>query len=301
LVDAPDIVLPSRTDPQPGIPQMKKGSQPTDGGFLILTEDEKHDLLKKEPDAEKWLRVYMGGDELIYGTSRWCLWLKGISPMELKTLPKVLDRISHVRTARLKSPTKSVREYAAFPSLFTQDRQPTIDYLALPEVSSENRLFIPMTFLQHAVIASNKLQIVVGATLYHLGILSSTMHMAWVRSVAGRLESRYSYAPAVYNNFPWPDHPTEKQTTAIKEAAQQVLDTRAAHPESSLADLYDPVAMPPDLRKAHQTLDRAVDAAYGKKVFTSDAERVAFLFDLYQKYTSLLPAVEKKKKRTKKS
>jgi hypothetical protein len=295
LVDAPDMLLPSRTDPLPGIPQMKKGSQPTDGGFLILNEEEKEDLLKKEPGAKKWLHPYMGGEELMNGTTRWCLWLKHISPAELKALSLIRERVANVRAARLKSPTKSVREFAEYPTLFTQDRQPNKPYLAVPEVSSENRRYIPIAFLSPSIIASNKLQIVVGATLYHLGVLSSTMHMAWVRTVAGRLKSDYSYSPAVYNNFPWPSDPTEKQKAAIEEAAQGILDARAGHSDASLADLYDSVAMPPDLRKAHQVLDKAVDAAYGKKSFASDAERVTFLFELYHKYTSLLPAPEKPK------
>ncbi|MEW6600722.1 MAG: DNA methyltransferase [Nitrospirota bacterium] len=292
LVDASDMLLPSRSDPLPGIPQMKKGSQPTDGGHLILNEEEKSELLKGEPDAVKWIHPYMGGEELIQGSCRWCLWLKNISPAELNSHPNILKRVAGVRDSRLKSPTKSVRDYAEFPTLFTQDRQPNKEYLAVPEVSSENRRVIPMTFLPSSVIASNKLQLVVGATRYHFGILSSTMHMAWVRVVAGRLKSDYSYSPSVYNNFPWPSEPSEKQVAAIEHAAQAVLDARAAHPESSLADLYDPVAMPPDLRKAHQALDHAVDAAYGKKNFASDAVRVAFLFDLYHQYTSLLPAPE---------
>ena len=301
LVDAPDMLLPSRTDPLQGNPQMKKGSQPTDGGFLILDEEQKKELLSKEPAAKKWLHQYMGGEELMQGTTRWCLWLKHISPTELKALPLVRARVSSVRAARLESPTKSVREFAEYPTLFTQDRQPNKPYLAVPEVSSENRRYIPIAFLSSSIIASNKLQIVVGATLYHLGVLSSTMHMAWVRTVAGRLKSDYSYSPAVYNNLPWPSEPTEKQRMTIEEAAQTVLDARAAHPEASLADLYDPVAMPPDLRKAHQALDKAVDAAYGKKTFASDAERVAFLFELYHKYTSLLPPIELQKAKSKKT
>ncbi len=301
LVDAPDMLLPSRTDPMPGIPQMKKGSQPTDGGFLILDEDEKKDLLKKEPGAKKWLHQYMGGEELMQGTTRWCLWLKHISPAELKALSLVRERVAGVRAARIESPTKSVREFAEYPTLFTQDRQPNKPYLAVPEVSSENRRYIPIAFLSPSIVASNKLQIVVGAMLYHFGVLSSTMHMAWVRTVAGRLKSDYSYSPAVYNNFPWPTDPTDKQKATIEEAAQAVLDARAAHPDASLADLYDPVAMPPDLRKAHQALDKAVDAAYGKKSFASDAERVSFLFELYHKYTSLLPAPETPKRRRRKS
>lgn len=289
LVDAADILLPSRTAPLPGIPQMKKGSQPTDGGHLILDDKSKEELLKGETEARKWIHPFVGGEELIHSTNRWCLWLKDIDPKELKSLPKVLERVENVRDARLKSPTKSVREFAKYPTLFTQDRQPNQIYLAVPEVSSENRQFIPMAFLPPSVIASNKLQIVVGARRYHFGILSSTMHMAWVRVVAGRLESRYSYAPAVFNNFPWPNMLNDNRRKAIEEAAQLVLNARAAHPDASLADLYDPVTMPPDLRKAHQALDKAVDAAYGRKTFASDAERVAFLFELYQKYTTPLP------------
>lgn len=289
LVDGPNILLPSRTDPPPGLPQLKKGSQPTDGGHLILDEDEKRELLAKEPGAKSWLRHYIGGDELIAGTHRWCLWLKGIAPQDLRRLPEIGKRLKLVREARLKSPTASVRAFADQPAVFTQDRQPTASYLAIPEVSSENRRFIPMAFLPPSVVASNKLQIVVGATLYHFGVLTSTMHMAWVRTVAGRLESRYSYAPAVYNNFPWPD-PTPVQRAAIEAAAQAVLDARAQFPGATLADLYDPAAMPPALAQAHARLDRAVDAAYGRRGFATEAERVAFLFERYQALTAPLDA-----------
>jgi hypothetical protein len=213
----------------------------------------------------------------------------------------VLKRVSAVSEARLKSPTASVRDFAKQPTLFTQDRQPDCDYLAVPEVSSESRQFIPIGFLNKNVIASNKLLILAGATHYHFGILCSTMHNAWMRTVAGRLESRYSYAPAVYNNFPWPVDLTANQKQKIETAAQGVLDARAQFPDSSLADLYDPLTMPPALVKAHQQLDAAVDAAYGKRNFKNDAERVAFLFALYQQYTSLLPVAEttSKKRRRK--
>jgi hypothetical protein len=300
LVGGPDVLLPSRGVPLPGILQMNKGSQPTDGGHLILDDDARKELLAIEPDAEKWLRPYIGGDELISGVARWCLWLKNASPAELKKLPNVLKRISLVREARLKSPTKSVRDFADYPFLFTQDRQPEKHYLALPEVSSENRRFIPMAFLPPTVIASNKLQIIVGATNLHFGVLNSTMHMAWVRAVSGRLKSDYSYSPAVYNNFPWPD-PTDKQREAIEQAAQGVLDARAKFPGSSLADLYDPLTMPPELTKAHAVLDRAVDAAYRKAGFKSEAERVAFLFERYVELSGLLsfekpPKTGRKKK-----
>ncbi|MEW6118643.1 MAG: DNA methyltransferase [Pseudomonadota bacterium] len=298
LIDAPNIILPSRTQTPPGLPQLIKGSQPTDGGHLILTEEEKAELLSAEPAAEKWLRVYMGGDELINGHHRWCLWLKGISPSELKAMPRVMQRVAAVAETRRKSPTKSVREFADQPTLFTQDRQPDSNYLALPEVSSENRRFIPVGFLTCDIIASNQLRIAVGATLYHFGIMNSTMHNAWIRYTCGRLESRYRYEPAVYNNFPWPDTLNDKTRQVIETAAQAVLDARAQFPDASLADLYDPLTMPPALLKSHQKLDAAVDRAYGKTGFKSDAERVAFLFQRYQALTSLLPAEKKPVRRT---
>ena len=301
LVAGPNILLPSRTNPPTGIPQIKKGSQPTDGGHLILDDAQRKELLDTEPDAERWLRPFVGGAELISGQHRWCLWLRDITPGELRALPHVEKRVEAVRDARLKSPTKSVKEFAKFPSLFTQDRQPSERYLAVPEVSSENRPIIPMAFLSQETIASNKLQIVLGATLYHFGVLNSAMHMAWVRAVSGRLESRFSYAPSVYNNFPWPDKPSSKNIDGIQKAAQEVLDVRNRFSGSTLAELYDPVAMPPALVKAHQALDGAVDAAYGRRSFASDAERVAFLFELYQKYTTLLLGEAKPAKRERKA
>ena len=297
LVDAGDIILPSRTATPAGLPQLIKGSQPTDGGHLILSEEEAQTLLATEPAAAKWLKTYIGGEELINGGHRYCLWLKGISPKELKSMPAVKERVAAVSQARLKSPTKSVQAFADKPTLFTQDRQPANDYLGVPEVSSERRRFIPIAFLSADIIASNKVQIVEGATHFHFGMLCSTMHNAWMRTVAGRLESRYSYAPAVYNNFPWPT-PTEKQRAVIEAAAQGVLDARAVHPDSSLADLYDPLTMPPDLVKAHKKLDAAVDSAYVYKGSATDAARVAFLFGLYQKLTAPLPAGENKPKRS---
>jgi very-short-patch-repair endonuclease len=321
LTGGPTVILPSRTSPPPGLPQLIKGSQPTDGGHLILTAQERQELLEREPAAEKWLRPYIGGEELINGGQRWYLWLKGITPDELRAMPLVLERVERVREARLKSPTKSVREFAAYPTLFTQDRQPDQPYLALPEVSSEHRRFIPMAFLPPTVVASNKLQIMVGASLFHFGVLNSTMHMAWVRTVSGRLESRYSYAPAVYNNFPWPEcaltlvpsHKEQKLRAAIEAAAQGVLEARALYLPSpasgrggegnqttTLADLYDPLTMPPELVKAHQALDRAVDAAYGVKGFASEAERVAFLFARYQQLTAPLDHAEAKPLRRRK-
>lgn len=291
LVDAVDVLLPSRTEVPTGLPQLRKGSQPTDGGNLIRTQAQKDELVAAEPGAARWLRRYGGGEELVNGGWRWCLWLKGITPEELRRLPLVRELVAQVKAARLESPTREVREAAGTPTLFTQDRQPSERYLALPEVTSEARSFIPMAFLEPAVIASNKLQLIVGATNYHFGILNSTMHMAWVRAVCGRLKSDYSYAPAIYNNFPWPT-PGDAHRTAIETAAQAVLDARAAHPGATLADLYDPLAMPPNLTAAHRALDRAVDAAYGvpRGGFATEAARLAFLFDLYQQKVAPLDA-----------
>ncbi len=295
LVDAPNVILPSRTNAPAGLPQLIKGSQPTDGGHLVLTDEERKELLAVEPHAKKWLRPYIGGEEFINNGRRWCLWLKGVSPAELRDMPLVRERVRGVAKSRLESPTKSVQEMAAQPTLFTQDRQPDNDYLAVPEVSSERRRYIPIGFLSSKIVASNKLQIVPDGTLYHFGILCSTMHNAWMRYTSGRLKSDYSYSPAVYNNFPWPKSLDEKVTAA----AQTILVARNQHPESSLADLYDPLSMPPELVKAHAALDKAVDAVYGYKGGKDDAARVAYLFERYQELTSLLPA-EKTKKKAKK-
>jgi hypothetical protein len=294
LVIGPNLVLPSRTEPRAGFPQMKKGSQPTDGGYLILTESEKNELLSNEPDAEPWLRPFVGGDELIQSTHRWCLWLKAAPPNVLRRLPCVMERVAGVRESRLRSPTPQVRAYAEQPTLFTQDRQPDAPFIAVPEVSSENRRYIPIAFLQPTIIASNKLQIIVGGNIYHFGVLNSGIHMAWVRVVSGRLESRLSYAPSVYNNFPWPN-PTPEQRERVEDKAQAVLDARTPHlpPRglSTLADLYDPNTMPPELQRAHTQLDRAVERCYRAETFQSDRERVEHLFRLSEQLTApLLPA-----------
>ncbi|WP_374428022.1 class I SAM-dependent DNA methyltransferase [Ideonella dechloratans] len=278
LVDAPDVLLPARPPTPVGLPVMTKGSQPTDGGHLILNSDEERDeLLKACPGARKWIRRYVGADELLYDLPRYCLWLKGITAAELNAMPEVKARVRAVAKTRAESPTESVQGYPAME--FTQDRQPTTRYLAVPAHTSEHRRFIPMAYLEPKVIASNALRICAGATLYHFGILHSTMHQAWIRHVCGRLESRYRYEPAVYNNFPWPQDVTDRQREAVERCAQAVLDART--PGSSLADLYDTDAMSADLLRAHQALDRAADACYGRRSFATESERVAFLFNLY--------------------
>jgi hypothetical protein len=300
LVDAPDLVLPSRRVPICLLPEIVFGSMPNDGGNLLLSDEEKKELLKREPKAAKWIRPFVGADEFLYSTPRWCLWLVGITPGELRTLPAVAERVEAVKKSRIKSEREATKKLADYPTLFGEIRQPQSEYILVPCHSSEGRDYIPCGFMQQTFICGNANLCIPSPSLYVFGGISSKMHMAWVKYVCGRLESRYRYtAQIVYNNFPWPSEPTEKQKQTIEEAAQCVLDARAAHPGSSLADLYDPIAMPPNLRKAHQELDRAVDAAYGKKSFASDAERVAFLFELYHKYTSMLPTPEKAIKRKK--
>lgn len=290
LVDAPDVALPTRSKPICTVPTIAFGSMPNDGGHLLLSEAERTELIASEPAAAQWLRPFRGSDEFINNVPRWCLWLVDCPPQTLRSMPLVAERVAQVKRHRLASMRETTRKLAATPSLFGEIRQPDRTYLLVPSVSSERRQFIPIGFMEGKTIASNLVFVVPNADSYHFGVLSSAMHNAWVRYTCGRLESRYRYSAAiVYNNFPWPESPSDKQRAGTEAAAQNVLDARAQFPDASLADLYDPLSMPPALVKAHQALDRAVDAAYGQKAFKTDAERVAFLFTLYQKYTSLLP------------
>lgn len=300
LTEANDIVIESRGKPIHSYPEMFKGSQPTDGGHLILSMEEKTDLISKQPSAKSWVRLYLGGYELMNGGNRYCLWLKNCPPEQLNKMPEVKARLEKVAKARLASATKSVREFSRYPALFTQDRQPDTNYLAIPEVSSENRHYIPIGFLTPDIICSNKLQIIPEATLFLFGVLHSTMHMAWIKSVCGRLKSDFSYSPSVYNNFPFPQNPNEKTMAGIERAAQKVLDVRTKYSDSTLADLYNPLTMPADLVKAHNELDKAVDLAYRPQPFVSEAKRMEFLFELYEKYTADLFTKAKTKKAKKK-
>ena len=298
LVDASDVVLKKQSRVICAAPAIRKGSQPTDGGNFLMNSDEKEALLHVEVEAANWIRRFMGSDEFINNIPRWCLWLKGCPPDTLRRMPEVIKRVNAVRTMRLASKKAATRAWADSPTVFTEDRQPASNYLLVPSVSSELRPYMPIGFLSADVIVSNLAFSIPEATFYHFGILCSVMHMAWMRQVCGRLKSDYRYsASIVYNNFPWPPSPSDKQQQAVEAAAQAVLDARAQFPDSSLADLYDPLTMPPALLKAHRALDKAVDAAYGRRDFKSEAERVAFLFDLYQKYTaSLLQLAAKEKK-----
>ena len=290
LVDAPDVLAVGRLVPLCPVPPILNGSIPADGGNLLLDTAARDRLLALEPQAADFIRPYVGGEDFIHGLVRYCLWLVGCPPDLLRQMPNVRMRVGFVREMREKSAKAATRAKAATPTLFTENRQPGQgEYLAVPRTSSELRRYLPIGFLPHTTVAANDLQIVPGATRYELGVLSSAMHIAWARATAGRLKSdvRYS-AKYTYNTFAWP--PTSQtRRAAIEAAAQAVLDTRAQFPGSTLADLYDPLTMPPALLKSHQKLDIAVDAAYGRKNFKSDAERVAFLFELYQRLTSLLP------------
>ncbi|MEO8398865.1 MAG: type IIL restriction-modification enzyme MmeI, partial [Ignavibacteriaceae bacterium] len=297
LTEGKDIFIQSRGNPIHGFLEMIKGSQPTDGGHLILNKSEYEELISKEPNSKKWIRLYYGAFEYINSIYRYCLWLKDISPSELKSMPLVMNRVEKVREERLKSPTPSVREYSKYPTLFTQDRQPDTEYLVVPEVSSINRKYIPIGFLSPEIICSNKLQIIKSASLLMFGVMQSLMHMIWTRYVCGRMKSDFSYSPQVYNNFPFPENPNPKQIKTVEEAAQHVLDVRAKFPESSLADLYDSNTMPPELVKAHQALDKAVDLCYRPQAFINETKRIEFLFELYDKLTSGMFREEKKKKK----
>lgn len=301
LTDAKNIFINSRSNPIHLFPPMFKGSQPTDGGYLILSIEEANQLIKLEPSASEWIKPYIGGYEFMNGDIRYCLWLKHCPPTVLNKMPLVLKRLSNVKAVRLASSTPSVRLCATTPYLFTQDRQPETSYLALPEVSSINRTYIPIGFLNPDTICSNKLQIIPNASLYLFGILMSTMHMAWTRVICGRMKSDYSYSPAVYNNFPFPLEIQNKQENAIAEKAQRVLDVRKLFINSSLAELYNPLTMPAELIRAHNDLDKAVDLAYRAQPFSNEAKRMEFLFELYESYTADLfskPKTKSKKTTT---
>ena len=283
LLNAPSLCIESRKQKLCDVPDMVFGSMPNDSGNFILSEEEKDEFIKKEPSAEKYIHLFLGADEFINNKKRYCLWLVGASPAELKKMPNVLKRVEAVRQMRLSSKRGATQKLADTPHLFGEIRQPeTGNYLIVPRVSSERRKYIPIGFLDSNVIASDAVQIIPNANIYEFGILTSSVHMAWMRAVAGRLKSDYRYSKdIVYNNFPW-CKPTTEQKAKIEKSAQAILDARAKYPDSSLADLYDETLMPSELRKAHRANDRAVMAAYGFDVKMSEAEILARLFEMYE-------------------
>ena len=285
LIDTPNIFINKRTLPISTVPKMHRGSQPTDNGQFIFTEEEYNSFLSKNPDAAFLFRPFMMGKDFIDRKPRYCLWLADIEPAKLKKFPEIINRIQNIKDFRLQSTKASTRKKAETPMLFDENQQPDTDYVALPVVSSENRRYIPIDYLSRNIIAGNKLFIIEESTLYHFGILTSNVHMSWMRTVAGRLKSDYSYSNTiVYNNFPWPE-PSDQQRQKIEATAKAILDARANHPDASLADLYDTLLMPADLRKAHQENDKAVMEAYGFRKDISESECVAELFRLYQDLT----------------
>jgi type I restriction-modification system DNA methylase subunit len=300
LVDAKDILINKKSNPICPVPKMSFGNMPLDGGFLILSNDEKTEFLKAEPKAKKFILPLISAYEYLNGQKRWCIWLVNAEPHELKQLPEIMKRVEAVKNFRLASVAPSTQKFAATPTLFRDRNQPET-FIVVPRVSSENRAYIPMGFFDKNSIVSDTCMSIPNGEIFQFGVLTSKMHMAWVKHICGRLKSDFRYSKdIVYNNYPWPENPSEKQTKAIETAAQKVLDARAEFPGSSLADLYDPLTMPPQLVKAHQALDKAVDLAYRPQPFTGEANRMEFLFALYEKYTADLFTEEKKPKGRKK-
>ena len=281
LTVAPDIFITSRSQPICDVPKITKGNQPTDGGNLIIEAAEYEGFIRREPTAKQYIKKLIGAKEYINKLPRYCLWLVGVSPAELRRMPLVMERVKKCRDMRMASTDAGTRRLADTPHLFRETNNPET-FIVVPSVSSERRRYVPIGFMTADTIATNLVLIIPDATLYHFGVLTSSAHMAWMRTVCGRLEMRYRYSKdIVYNNFPWPE-PTAAQRARIEAAAQAVLDARSQYPDSSLADLYDDTTMPYDLRQAHRTNDRAVLAAYGISPDTAEEDVTARLFALYK-------------------
>lgn len=290
LLDGENVFVESRSKPICNVPEIGIGNKPIDGGFYLFEKEEMEDFIKKEPSSKKYFRPWYGSREFINQKPRYCLWLGECTPAELKAMPHCMERVKAVREYRLASPSAGTVKLADKPTRFHVENMPKGNYIVIPKVSSENRKYVPMGLMSPDMLCSDLVFIVPNATAYHLGVLTSNVHMAWVRAVCGRLKSDYRYSKdIVYNNFPWPA-PTEQQKAKIEQTAQAILDARALYPDSSLADLYDDLTMPPELRKAHQANDRAVMDAYGfikgTAARTSESACVAELMKLYQQKVS---------------
>lgn len=299
LVEGPDVAVTNRSKPLCEVPEIGIGNQPIDDGNFLFTDEEKEGFVRREPKSKPFFKRWYGSREFINRCPRWCLWIGDCSPAALRQMPLVLERVGLVKAFREKSKRQSTVAIADTPTRFLVHNMPATDYLLIPEVSSERRPYIPMGYMSPDVLCSNLVKLMPDASLYHFGVLTSSMHMAWVRYVAGRLKSDYRYSSKlVYNNYPWPGSPTDKQREAVEAAAQGVLDTREAYPDSTLADLYDPLSMPAPLAKAHAKLDRAVEKCYRPQPFPTERHRVEHLFKLYQKLTEpLLPAAKKRSRK----
>lgn len=285
LVEGDDIVVTKRNKPLLNNPSMLLGNMPNDGGFLMLTNEEKIELIQNEPLSEKYIKQLLGSVEFINNKLRWCLWLENLNPIDLKSMPLVKQRIENVKNTRLESSREATKKLAEYPTLFGEIRQPKTNYIIIPQVSSENREYIPIGYVNKDIIVNNRCSFIESEELFIFGIMTSKMHMIWTSYTCGRMKSDFNYSIGiVYNNYPFPKNVTEKHKSVVEEKAQNVLDIRASFNDCSLADLYDPLSMPPNLKKAHQELDKAVDNCYGTKSFKNDKERIEFLFGLYEEY-----------------
>ena len=289
LMDAPDVFIGSRPTPICDVPWIGIGNKPIDGGNYLFTKEQMEDFIRLEPLSAQYFKPWYGSEEFIHQRPRYCLWLGNCSPSELRKMPHCMKRIEAVREIRLASTSAGTRKLADRPTRFHVENMPDTNFIIVPKVSSEKRRYVPMGFMSPDVFASDLVFLIPDATLYHFGILESNVHMAWMRAVCGRLKSDYRYSKdVVYNNFPWPN-PTDVQKAKIEQTAQQILDARALYPDSSLADLYDELTMPAELRRAHQDNDRAVMQAYGFPVKTmTESQCVAELFKLYQEMSNVV-------------
>ena len=299
LIEGTDTAVVNRSRPICDVPEMGIGNKPIDDGNYLFTSDEKCKFVKAEPAAKEYIRAFFGADDFLQCHPRWCLWLGDCSPQNLRQMPEVMMRVEAVRTFRKKSKSRPTRKLAATPTRFHVENIPTSPYLLIPRHSSERRKYIPIGYVKPEILAGDSCLIISDTTPYHFGVLSSAMHMAWVKQVCGRLKSDYRYSTKlVYNNYPWPEGPTAKQRAAVKAAAQKVLDARKKFPDATLADLYDPLAMPKELTKTHADLDRAVDRCYRRQPFQNDRQRVEYLFALYEKLNApLIPGAKKRRQR----
>ena len=300
LVDGRDIVITNRTKPLCNVSEIIKGSETTDDGHLMLSTEEVNLIKNKYPDAVQYIRPFIGGGDFIKGVVRYCLWLKDANINIIRKVPLIMQKVEDVRIFRSKSSKERTRYWAKYPMLFSEDRQPNSRYLFIPKVSSERRNYIPFGYVEPNFIINNTASYILDASLYQFGLIQCKLHMAWVKYVCGRMKSDFIYSnKIVYNNYPFPRDVSDKKKQAVEVAAQAVLDVRATEQAkgNTLADLYDPLTMPPALLKAHDALDRAVDKCYRDAPFTTEAKRIEFLFDLYEQYTAGLFAVDKKKRK----
>ncbi len=298
LVDATNVLVTNRSKPLCNVPEIGIGNKPIDDGNYLFTDEEKEEFVNQEPASEKWFRRWWGSREFINRDPRWCLWLGECPPNELKAMPEAMKRVANVKSFRLSSKSAPTQKIAKTPTRFHVESFPAGEYLLIPKVSSERRDFIPIGFMAPPDLCSDLVFVMEGGSRFHFGIVSSSMHMAWVRTICGRLKSDYRYsAKLVYNNYPWPRDATDEQRDAVETAAQSVLDAREKFPEASLADLYDPLSMPASLAKAHSVLDRAVDRCYRSQPFKTERNRIEFLFDLFLLYTEPLTSTQIRSRR----